>query len=88
MLISVLSVAMAGLSTYIKNNSELRFHPCIPRDSEEYRKIYRDRVLSGYFLQHLKIREEIIFHSGVCSPAYASIWMHGIRLHTCMLLNP
>ena len=54
-----------GRTVYIKNNSDLRFHPRIPRDSEEYRKIYsertacervNDRVLNDYCLQHLKIR--------------------------------
>lgn len=54
-----------GRTVYIKNHADLRFHPRIPRDSEEYRKIYsertaceriNDRVLNDYCLQHLKIR--------------------------------
>lgn len=54
-----------GRTVYIKNNGELRFHPRIPRDSEEYRKIYSERtacervnnrVLNDYCLQYLKIR--------------------------------
>lgn len=54
-----------GRTVYIKNNGELRFHPRIPRDSEEFRKIYSERtacervnnrVLNDYCLQHLKIR--------------------------------
>lgn len=54
-----------GRTVYIKNHADLRFHPRIPRDSEEYRQIYsertaceriNDRVLNDYFLQHLKIR--------------------------------
>ena len=54
-----------GRTVYIKNHGDLRFHPHIPRDSEEYRQIYsertacervNDRVLNDYCLQHLKIR--------------------------------
>ena len=54
-----------GRTVYIKNHGDLRFHPRIPRDSEEYKKIYsertacervNDRVLNDYCLQHLKIR--------------------------------
>ena len=54
-----------GRTVYIKNNSDLRFYPRIPRDSEEYKKTYsertacervNDRVLNDYCLQHLKIR--------------------------------
>ena len=54
-----------GRTVYIKNHGDLRFHPRIPRDSEEYRQIYsertacervNDRVLNDYCLQHLKIR--------------------------------
>ena len=54
-----------GRTVYIKDHGDLRFHPRIPRDSEEYSKIYsertacervNDRVLNDYCLQHLKIR--------------------------------
>ena len=54
-----------GRTVYIKNHRDLRFQPRIPRDSEEYKSIYRertacerinDRVLNNYCLQHLKIR--------------------------------
>lgn len=54
-----------GRTVYIKNNCGLRFYPRIPRDSEEYKKIYSERtacervnnrVLNDYCLQHLKIR--------------------------------
>ena len=54
-----------GRTVYIKNNGDLRFQTRIPRDSEEYKKIYaertaceriNDRVLNNYCLQYLKIR--------------------------------
>lgn len=54
-----------GRTVYIKNHGDLRFQPRIPRDSEQYKKIYsertaceriNDRVLNDYCLQHLKIR--------------------------------
>lgn len=54
-----------GRTVYIKNKGDLRFQPRIPRDSEQYRKIYSERtacervnnrVLNDYCLQHLKIR--------------------------------
>lgn len=54
-----------GRTVYIKNSSDLRLHPRIPRDSEEYKTIYsersacermNDRVLNNYHLQDLKIR--------------------------------
>lgn len=54
-----------GRTIYIKNHSDLRFHPRIPRDSEEYKTIYSERTacerlnnrfLNDYCLQHLKIR--------------------------------
>lgn len=54
-----------GRTVYIKNHADLRFHPRIPRDSEEYKDIYRqrtacerlnDRILNNSCLQHLKIR--------------------------------
>ena len=54
-----------GRTVYIKNHADLRFHPRIPRDSEEYKQIYsertacervNDRVLNDYCLQHMKIR--------------------------------
>ena len=54
-----------GRTVYIKNHADLRFHPRIPRDSEEYRMLYKertacerlnDRFLNDYCLQHLKIR--------------------------------
>lgn len=54
-----------GRTVYIKNSEDLRFHPNIPRDSDEFKDIYRqrtacerinDRILNNYCLQHLKIR--------------------------------
>ena len=54
-----------GRTVYIKNHADLRFHPRIPRDSEQYKTIYSERtacervnnrVLNDYCLQHLKIR--------------------------------
>ena len=54
-----------GRTVYIKKNSDLRFQPRIPRDSEQYKTIYSERtacervnnrVLNDYCLQHLKIR--------------------------------
>lgn len=54
-----------GRTTYIKNHASLRFQPRIPRDSEEYKTIYKertacerlnDRFLNDYYLQYLKIR--------------------------------
>ncbi len=54
-----------GRTIYIKNKSGLRFQPRIPRDSQQYKDIYKertacervnDRVLNGYCLQYLKIR--------------------------------
>ena len=54
-----------GRTVYIKNSSDLRFQPRIPRDSEQYGEIYSERtacerinnrVLNDYCLQHLKIR--------------------------------
>ena len=54
-----------GRTVYIKKNSDLRFQPQIPRDSEQYKTIYSERtacerannrVLNDYCLQHLKIR--------------------------------
>ena len=54
-----------GRTVYVKNDEDLRFHPHIPRDSDEFKDIYRqrtacerinDRVLNNYCLQHLKIR--------------------------------
>ena len=54
-----------GRTVYIKNHGDLRFHPRIPRDSKEYKDIYKertacerlnDRILNNYCLQHLKIR--------------------------------
>ena len=54
-----------GRTVYIRNHGDLRFHPRIPRDSEEYKQIYSERtacerinnrVLNDYFLQYLKIR--------------------------------
>ena len=53
-----------GRTAYIKNHADLRFHPRIPRDSDQYKIIYsertacervNDRVLNDYCLQHLKI---------------------------------
>ena len=54
-----------GRTVYIKRNSDLRFHTKIPRDSEEYIRIYKERtacervnarVLNDYLLQSLRIR--------------------------------
>ena len=54
-----------GRTVYLKNHAGLRFHPRIPRDSEKYKDIYKertacerlnDRILNNYCLQHLKIR--------------------------------
>lgn len=54
-----------GRTVYIKNHGDLRFHPRIPRDSQEYKDTYKertacervnDRVLNDYCLQQLKIR--------------------------------
>lgn len=54
-----------GRTVYIKNHGDLRFHPRIPRDSGEYKRIYSERtacermnnrVLNDYCLQNLKIR--------------------------------
>lgn len=53
------------ISVYIKNSSDLRLHPRIQRDIEQYKTIYsersacermNDRVLNNYHLQDLKIR--------------------------------
>lgn len=69
-----------GHTVYIKNNGDLRFHPRIPRDSEQYKKIYSERtacervnnrVLNDYCLQHLKIhgRDHFSFWAmlaGIC----------------------
>ena len=49
------------------NDSDLRFHPRIPRGSEQYQSIYKERtacervnnrVLNDYHLQDLKIRRD------------------------------
>ena len=54
-----------GRTVYIKNNGDLRFNTRIPRGSEEYKRIYKERtacervnnrVLNDYCLQSLKIR--------------------------------
>ena len=54
-----------GRTVYIKTNADLRFHPRIPRDSEQYKSIYSERtacervnnrVLNDYHLLDLKIR--------------------------------
>ena len=54
-----------GRTVYVKNEGDLRFHPAIPRDSQEYKDIYSERtacervnnrVLNDYQLQFLKIR--------------------------------
>ena len=56
-----------GRTIHIQNDSDLRFHPRIPRDSEQYRSIYKERtacervnnrVLNDYHLQDLKIRRD------------------------------
>lgn len=53
-----------GRTVYIRNGSDLRFYPRIPRDSEQYKSIYNERsacervnnrVLNDYHLQDLKI---------------------------------
>lgn len=54
-----------GRTIYLKTSRNLRFHPRIPRGTELYRSIYKertacervnDRVLNDYYLQELKIR--------------------------------
>lgn len=54
-----------GRTVYISNHADLRFQPRIPRDSEQYRNLYKertacerlnDRVLNDYCLQHLMVR--------------------------------
>ena len=54
-----------GRTIYIKTDRDIRFYPRIPRDSEQFRSIYRERsacervnnrVLNDYHLQELKIR--------------------------------
>lgn len=54
-----------GRTIYIPNHGDLRFRPRIPRDSEKYTSIYKERTgcerlnqrfLNDYKLQHLKIR--------------------------------
>ena len=69
-----------GRTVYIKNHGDLRFHPQIPRDSEEYKKIYSERTacerlnnrfLNDYCLQFLKIRGKDHFSfwtmlAGIC----------------------
>ena len=54
-----------GRTVYIKNHADLRFHPRIPRNSEQYSALYSERtacervnnrVLNDYCLQHLRIR--------------------------------
>lgn len=54
-----------GRTVYVKNHGDLRFQPRIPRDSEEYGRIYSERtacerinnrILNDYCLQSLKIR--------------------------------
>lgn len=56
-----------GRTVCIKNNAGLRFHPRIPRDSEQYKTIYNERtacerinnrMLNDYCLQSLEIRGE------------------------------
>lgn len=54
-----------GRTVSIKNHNNLRFQPRIPRDSEQYKKLYSERtacervnhrILNDYCLQHLRIR--------------------------------
>ena len=54
-----------GRTVHIKTKRDIRFYPRIPRDSERYREIYRERtacerinnrVLNDYHLQELKVR--------------------------------
>ncbi len=56
-----------GRTVYLQNDSDLRFHPKIPRGSEQYQSIYKERtacervnnrVLNDYHLQDLKIRRD------------------------------
>ena len=56
-----------GRTIYMHNDSDLRFHPRIPRGSEQYQSIYKERtacervnnrVLNDYHLQDLKIRRD------------------------------
>ena len=53
-----------GRTVYVKKHGDLRFHPSIPRDSDLFKDIYKDRsgcerinnrFLNDYRLQHLKI---------------------------------
>jgi len=69
-----------GRTVYIKNHGDLRFNPRIPRNSEQYKKLYNERtacerinnrILNDYCLQHLKIRGRDHFSSftmmiGIC----------------------
>lgn len=69
-----------GRTVYIKNDGDLRFYPAIPRDSQEYKDIYKERtacerinnrILNDYQLQFLKIRGTDHFSlwamlSGIC----------------------
>lgn len=71
-----------GRTVYVKNHRNLRFHPRIPRDSQEYKDIYKertacervnDRILNDYCLQQFKkYGEGTIFLFGPCLSAYAS----------------
>lgn len=71
-----------GRTVHIKVNDDLRHFPSIPRDSNEYRKLYAERtacervnnrVLNDYHLLKLKIR-------GDCHYSYWTL-MIGICLH-------
>ena len=62
---AVCSPGRYGRTVYVKNHGDLRFQPRIPRDSREYKEIYKERTacerlnqrfLNDYKLQHLKIR--------------------------------
>lgn len=75
-----------GRTIYIKNHSNLRFHTRIPRDSEAYKEIYKqrtacervnNRVLNDYKIQHLKIRGTMRFSFWtmiVCICIYLDAW--------------
>lgn len=63
--ISKCSQSHYGRTIYLKKHGDLRFHTRIPRDSEQYAALYKERtacervnarVLNDYCLQFLKIR--------------------------------
>ena len=85
-----------GRTVYIKNDSDLRFHPRIPRDSDQYKTIYNERsaservnnrILNDYHLQELKIRGDDHFSFwtmiiGICIHLDAWYKMNNRAEHT------